>query len=743
MFKAFKGTLRKTGVAALTCLALAAPGLPAQPAASAAQTGGISAPLRQMEYLTRGPVAVKTDGGVFVSWRLLGTDPADIAFNVYRSGAKANAQPITSGTNFLDEAGSADSTYTVRAVVNGKEHPDSEAVSVWGANYLSVPLKKPDGGVTPDGVSYTYNANDASVGDVDGDGTYEIILKWDPSNSKDNSQDGYTGEVFVDAYKMDGTLLWRIAMGKNIRAGAHYTQFLVYDLDGDGKAEVAMKTADGTTDGTGKVIGDPAADYRNTKGRVLSGPEYLTIFEGATGKELATTQYDPPRGSITDWGDNYGNRVDRFLACIAYLDGQRPSLVMSRGYYTRTVLAAYNWRDRQLSQVWRFDSKDPGNSGYAGQGNHNLSVADVDGDGKDEIIFGGMTVDDNGKGLYTTGVGHGDALHVGDLNPDRPGLEVFKVMESSPYGAAVWDAGTGSIQWRANGTKDTGRGMSADIDPRYKGEEVWATSGVGLYSVDGTKISSTIPSVNFGIWWDGDLLRELLDDIRIDKWDYTNSKMVNLLTADGAASNNGTKATPSLQADLFGDWREEAVWRTADSSALRIYTTTAVTDTRIYTLMHDPVYRLGVAWQNIAYNQPPHPGFYIGDGMSAPPRPSIYVTMPASVDVQPDTLNLKSKGGKNSVTAYIGLPTDFNAADFSASTVSMSVYGGGTLPAQLSPVSAGEQDGNGANDIAVKFDREKLIEALAGQSGEVPLTVTGTLRSGQRFIGSDTVRVIH
>jgi len=615
--RSWKRTWQNAGLLMLSsALLVATLGLGSQQAAHAAEA-------RQMELLDRGVVAVKTGQGVFVSWRLFGNEGSNVSFNVYRDGKKVNTSPITNSTNLQDANGTSSSTYTVRAVVGGAEQAASAPVGVWGNNYLSVPLNVPAGGTTPDGVAYTYSANDASAGDLDGDGEYELIVKWDPSNSKDNSQSGYTGEVFIDAYKLNGTHLWRISLGKNIRAGAHYTQFMVYDLDGDGKAEVAMKTADGTKDGAGRVIGDAGKDYRNSNGYVLSGPEYLTVFNGETGAALSTVNYDPPRGNVSDWGDNYGNRVDRFLAAIAYLDGERPSLVMARGYYTRTVLVAYNWRDGRLTKQWTFDSNASGNSGYAGQGNHNLSVADVDGDGKDEIVYGAMAVDHNGAGLYTTGLKHGDAMHLSDLDPDRPGLEVFQVHETpSNAGVEFRDAGTGQLIWGVPTTRDVGRGMAADIDPRYRGVEVWADGA--LYTAQGQKIGTKLPSsTNFGIWWDGDLLRELLDSNRIDKWDYANSQTVNLLTASGVSSNNGTKSTPNLQADLLGDWREEVVWRTNDSSALRIYTTTDVTDKRIYTLMHDPVYRLGVAWQNVAYNQPPHTGFYLGDGMSAPPMPHI------------------------------------------------------------------------------------------------------------------------
>ena len=609
-------------------------------------TPAVTVLYRQAEYLDRALVAVKTDEGVYVGWKMLGTDPDDIAFNLYRDGVKVNAGPITGATNLLDKEGTASSVYLLKTVAaDGTEKTAAKEAAVWNRNYLAVPLKKPEGGVTPAGESYTYNANDTSIGDLDGDGTYELIVKWDPSNAHDNSQAGYTGNVYIDAYKLDGTRLWRIDLGKNIRAGAHYTQFLVYDFDGDGKSEVAFKTADGTTDGTGQIIGDAAADHRNSSGYVLEGPEYLTMFEGMTGKALATVPYDPPRGAVADWGDGYGNRVDRFLAAVAYLDGEHPSLIFSRGYYTRTVIVAYDYKDGQLTERWKFDSSDDEyGQAYEGQGDHNLSVGDVDGDGMDEITFGAMAIDDDGAPLYNTGLGHGDAGHLGDLDPTRPGLEFFNVHEhvDSPYGMDFRDAATGEVLWGVYTGVDTGRGMAADIDPNYPGEEVWASTITneqhipltGLYSAQGELISTSIPSsTNFGIWWDGDLSRELLDHVwdssigagvgKIDKWDYQTGTTVNLLTADGTLSNNGTKGTPNLQADLFGDWREEAVWRSADSSELRIYTTTDLTDVRLRTLMHDPIYRLGVAWQNVGYNQPPHTSFFLGTGMETPPAPRI------------------------------------------------------------------------------------------------------------------------
>jgi rhamnogalacturonan endolyase len=622
------------------------------PFAAGAAEGTTSARPRQAELLDRGVVAVKTDAGVFVSWRLLGDESYGAAFDVYRDGVKITAAPLAETTNFVDEGGLPSSVYTVRRLDEGdRKCPGTgtgatdkgcagDSATVWPGSYLSIPLTKPADGVTPAGEAYTYRANDASVGDLDGDGDYEIVLKWDPTNQKDNAQSGYTGEVFVDALQLDGTRLWRVALGRNIRAGAHYTQVMVYDFDGDGRAEVAMKTADGTTDARGKMIGDPAADYRNAAGYVLAGPEFLTMFDGRTGKALATIDYLPPRGVVGDWGDTYGNRVDRFLGGVAYLDGRRPSLVMSRGYYTRTVIAAWDWRNGAFTQRWVFDS-DVAGAQYRGQGNHQLSVADVDNDGKDEIVFGAMTLDDNGAVLYSTNLGHGDAMHVGDLDPERAGLEVFKVMESrtSPYGLAAWDAATGEILWGRFTGRDTGRGMSADIDPRHAGEEMWSSGGGGLNTAKGVLLSTTTPSsINFGIWWDGDLSRELLDHNfdavpragpgRIDKWDYEAGVAVPILTADGTFSNNDTKGNPALTGDILGDWREEAMWRSQDSTELRLYTTTNPTPHKLRTLMHDPTYRLAIAWQNVAYNQPPHPGFFLGTGMQAPPMPNIYIRRP-------------------------------------------------------------------------------------------------------------------
>jgi rhamnogalacturonan endolyase len=582
-------------------------------------------PPRQMEKLDRGVVAIHLgDGKVFVSWRLLGTDPVGIAFDVYRNSGdgefvKLTKEPLTKATCFVDKVDlSKPVEYRIASDVDRQTNTVSQRGLLAGAAaqaFIAIPLQ-----TLP-----SHTPGDGSVGDLDGDGEYEIIVKQE-QRPRDNSRKGTTGETKLEAYKLNGTLLWRINLGRNIREGAHYTQFLVYDFDGDGRAELLCKTADGTVDGTGAVIGDKDADHRNGDGYVLDGPEFLTVFEGRTGKALASVDYVPARGRVADWGDNSGNRVDRFLAGVAYLDGERPSAVFCRGYYTRAVLAAWDWRDGKLSRRWTFDSND--NRAYMGQGDHSLSVADVDGDGKDDIIYGACCIGSDGKGLYTTGLGHGDALHASDLDPARPGLEVFNIHERKPdAGVTFRDARTGKVIW-SKPSADVGRGLAADIDPRHKGYEFWA-SGQGLRGVWNTKgeeVSARKPrSCNFAIWWDGDPLRELLDRTTISKWNWVQETETTLLTATGCSSNNGTKATPCLSADILGDWREEIILRTSDNKELRIYTTTIPTDLRLPTLMHDSQYRVAVAWQNVGYNQPPHPSFFLGEGMKSPPRARIKV----------------------------------------------------------------------------------------------------------------------
>lgn len=741
----------------------------------------------RLEDLDRGLVAARTDGGVFLSWRLLaqevtGSSEAGLTgsdFVVYRDGVALAA--VTDSTSYLDPAGAAGSVYSVAALVDGVEQQPSDEVTPWADTFTDVPLDRPADGVTPAGEAYTYAANDMSVGDVDGDGTYELVVKWDPSNAKDVSQRGYTGPVFIDTYRTDGTLLHRVDLGVNIRAGAHYTQFLVYDLDGDGRAEMMLKTAPGTRtttyDSTGAVTAEsyvtmpqadvdagythdddyrmsaadyrehlvdvfqgwsehpevvagawpatlqealaldgveplPAMDYplsrqdaevvadhliddfaparssrnvlRDFEGFVLDGPEYLTVFDGATGAELETVPYAPGR---TDdgllWGDyamsriEPGNRVDRFLATVAYLDGERPSAVLARGYYTRTTLVAYDWDGEHLTQRWDVDSgwtpmsnpfddsphgvegTDPEFGTLTTQGFHSLSSADVDGDGRQEIVYGSATIDDDGQSLLYSSydvlppgsadpgalakLGHGDAMHVTDIDPDRPGLEIFTVHEGgayAPYGYALRDASTGEVLFGEYSGVDTGRGMIGDVEPGTRGVEVWAGSPVGetlgLQAADGTALGDAAPGTNMSILWQPDLTRQVVEGSGTQTpvvRDWATGEAV--LTATGTLTNNGTKGTPSLVADILGDWREELLVRTADSSAIRIYTSATVSQTKMYTLMHDPQYRAEVARQQTTYNQPSYVGFYLASGMTAQdwsrvPVPTV-VTEPSLV----------------------------------------------------------------------------------------------------------------
>ncbi|PRZ09553.1 hypothetical protein BCE75_102267 [Isoptericola sp. CG 20/1183] len=724
-----------------------------------------------LEDLDRGLVAASTSEGVFLSWRLLGdevtgsteTGMAGTGFAVYRDGRQIGT--VTDSTNYVDADGEATSRYVVAPLRdshpgkgeskgNGKSHvrwgERSEAVVPLADDHLDIPLNTPDDGVTPVGEEYTYAANDASVADLTGDGTYEVIVQWSPSNAKDVSQKGYTGREYLDAYTLDGEQLWRIDLGVNIRAGAHYTQFPVYDFDGDGRAEVMVKTAPGTKVTTYRD-GEPtreryvtipqddreagvthaddyrysAADYyehvvemfrdwtdypevtsgewpatleeafgiepqydyplsdadareladyfmdvyapersgrndlRTFEGFVISGPEYLSVFDGRSGRPMDTVDYEPARfDDGLRWGDyamsriEPGNRVDRFLAGVAYLDGETPSAVFARGYYTRSTIATYDWDGESLTQRWLVDSgwtpmsnpfndsphgvpgTDPEFGSITTQGFHSMSAADVDGDGKQEIVYGSATIDDDGSLLYSSfdelpegsanpgaqaGLGHGDAMHVTDIDPARPGLEIWTCHEGgawAPYGTAMRDAATGEVLFGAYSGRDTGRCMIGDVDTDVPGIEVWGSmpggsDGSGTLSATGERLSASTPGTNASVRWAADGSTQIIDGSgdatpRIVAGDGSVLK-----TLDGTRTNNGTKGNPSLVADVLGDWREEVLVRTEDSSALRVYLSTEVTDTKMYTLMHDPQYRVEVARQQTSYNQPSYPGFYL------------------------------------------------------------------------------------------------------------------------------------
>lgn len=589
------------------------------------------------EKLSRGLIGIPTEEGMYFSWRMTLEDAAGLQFDLYRSSnggaeVKLNKEPIDWTSDFLDRTVdyTVDNRWTLKATTG--------EVATWTRlkgeernPYLSIPICKPEDGEIA-GEPFTYTANDCSVGDLDGDGEYEIILKWSPSNSKRPPQRGFTGNTYLDAYKMDGTRLWRIDLGPNVRSGAATTNFLVFDFDGDGCAEICCKTGDGTVDGLGHRIGDAQVDWRTwdkkspTYGKIVNGPEYLTVFEGRTGKELDSKEYIPTRYPLDGWGgvggncgnDNTGGRSDRFTAGVAFLDGKTPSPVMVRGWYGRTVVAAWTFTNGALKHTWTFDSAAPGWETYSGMGNHSVTVADFDGDGCDEICVGAMTVDHDGKGLFTTGLRHGDALHAGRFIPSRQGMQVFGVHENEgdneivkrTPAVAMFDGATGEIIWQDGLGQDAGRGVAADIDPRYDGAECWCNIG-GLRRGDtGEIICNRKPdSCNFTIYWDADPLAELLDHVSISKWNWNAESTDLLLKAEGVVSNNGTKGNPCLSGDILGDWREEVIWPSEDQTELRIYSTTIPAVDRRATWMNDRQYRLAIAWQNVAYNQPPHPSF--------------------------------------------------------------------------------------------------------------------------------------
>ncbi len=712
-------------------------------------------PRPQLETLDRGLVAIATDAGIFLTWRLLieevtGYTESGLTsppFDVLRSGK--HIATVTDSTNYLDREGRAEDTYQV--VRQGSGEAGTPIYPMHSSPY-DLPLQKPAGGVCPDGSTYEYTANDMTVADVDGDGQYEFILKWDPTNSQDVSIPGYTGNCLVDCYKLDGRLLWRLDLGVNIRAGAHYTQIMAYDFNGDGKAEVSVKTAPGTKmttfcpDGSVKseafitmpqpgashtdnyvssnedfqahvkevfmqwhdrpevragqwpatleecfgierrypyplaardaaslvdYLFDVYAPLRSTRNRlrefrgfIYQGPEYLTMFAG-DGSELETIMFPFPR--VDDgllWGDYAWkriepcNRVDRFLSGVAYLDGCHPSLIVCRGYYTRAAIAAYDFTDC-FSLRWTVDSgfvalsnpfndeeggaehgSDPVYGSLAGQGNHSLSTADIDRDGRMEIIYGAAVIDDDGSLLYSSSgpmpdgtirkFGHGDAMHVGDFDPDRPGLEIFNVFEGGqwvPQAYALRDSETGEVLWGHRADGDLGRCMVGDIDPSRRGYSCWINQDLPVYDCQGNETDLVPLGTNMSIRWAGDGSTQVTDghiadsDFQTNDWSRRQPGIINdlthglMLVPEGTLTNNGTKGNPCLVADIWGDWREELLLRTEDSSAIRIYTNTEVTESKLFTLMHDEQYRCGVAWQNNCYNQPVYPKFYIGSDM--------------------------------------------------------------------------------------------------------------------------------
>lgn len=690
MFKKMKKNVRKAAIFSLVLAQVATCSVVA-PMLSASAFAG-SAIQRNMENLDRGTVAVKSDSGVFVSWRRQATEPADTQFTLYRNQEKIAEGAIT---NFEDKDGTAEDKYTV--VKNGETM--SKSVSVWKDGYLDIPLADPPVSdalmVNRNGIYYgEYAPGDSAVGDVDGDGEYEIIMLWNPSDAKDAASGGQTGKVYIDCYKLDGTQLWRIDMGYNIRAGAHDTQLMVADFNNDGKAELIVRTADGTTAADGTVVGNAeyGKDYESSwaaknGGKNLQGPLYLTAFEGATGKIIDTTDYylsnESGSNSVSlTFGDDFGNRSERYNATVGYTDGKTPSAIVGRGYYGpktggpgRTVVASYSLENNKLKMNWKFDTMEGNNAQYIGQGNHQIEAGDVDGDGMDEIFTGSLTLDHDGKVLWCTGYGHGDAMHLGDFDPENEGLEFMKVYEGTTdtpatqyggttpqkWGMTVQDAKTGKILQAHDGVKDTGRGMIGNIGYKDSYYVAWGAGSVGYWDNKATNVGDLKLAMNGRIYWDGDLQDELQDHVNITKWnDATNSVDTLLKQPEDVKSINGSKGNVNVQADFLGDWREELVGytvldtkteeipmkykvnpdnpaedntpkeidvvasRTTSKYALRVFTTTIPTEYNFYTLMHDDIYRNSAAAYNNCYNQPPHVSWYMNDKIEG----SKYTTQP-------------------------------------------------------------------------------------------------------------------
>ncbi len=646
---------------------------------------------RQMEELDRGLITVKTSSGVYISWRLLGTESLDNqAFDIYKNGALLVSTGAHDATNYVDKNGTASDNYQV---VPKGQSKDACPVSVpinFNRNargsyvnngtseynsftYFDIPINRPNDVTRADGKTSHYHntvnsdgavekeggANDAGVGDLDGDGDYEIILKWDPTDSKDSAGSDYTGYTYFDAYdytvgadgKAQSELLWRINLGVNVTSGQHFSPFMVYDFDGDGEAELAVKTAPGSTDSKGNYVTavgdtDEIKNADNTHvyvtegtqhGKNTTGPEYLTIFN-SDGEAVYTTDYIP-RGNLSDWGDSKANRSERYLAGVAYLDGVHPSLIMCRGYYAKAVVRAYDFDGETLTMRWEHNGITNDTSSLYGQGNHNLSVADIDNDGKDEVVYGSAALDDDGKIMGNTRLGHGDAMHVNDFNND--GIqEVFSVKEDkvgyANNAAHFRVASSGKTIWGKGASGDTGRGVMDNIDDEYAKTHLdalalaWSSSHANVFDLKGNELkahpaTSSRTMTNFLVFWDGDLSREILDDNQLTKY-HADTGYTTRFYDDGngyipGTSNNYSKHTPSLVADILGDWREEIIMPTGkgenDTPYLRVFVSTIPSNYRLTTLMHDSQYRCAIAWQNTAYNQPPHQSYYIGSAALA------------------------------------------------------------------------------------------------------------------------------
>ena len=642
---------------------------------------------REMEKLDRGLTAVKTSDGVYLSWRLwdsedtrYGSALEDVSFNIYRNDETEPIANVSYSTNYIDKT--IGKSYRVAPVVNGEEGEKCEAVSVRENSYIDIELNRPDAVTLPDGSTAEYISGDVSCGDLDGDGEYEVIVKWITGVSSSGMYyGGFNGPVLLDAYKLDGTRLWKqpINLGVNVYTDEHNTQFLVYDFDGDGHAEITCQTSAGSMDALGKYVSEVSADenvraidnsddYRDQDGRVLTGAELFTIFDGADGSAVDTIYYPIQRCDVSVFGDDNGNRATRFLADVSYLNGEKPYAVYWRGYYTkrddetvgRTGVFGASFDGKRLNAQYVFDTYDVANSIYAdgytgipaytngnekyiGQGNHNMTTADVDNDGKDEFISGALCfeVNDEDKLMpkWCSFRGHGDALHIGDYDPTHYGLEYFSVHEdgnntvtlpdetqkSLDYGMTLYDAATGEELFHVGAGSDTGSGLM--LNSGQGGYfQMSASTNVGTYIGTGDEYTKADIDAGrkFRVFWDGDLYDEMSANTDITDWN--GSEYVNIFTAEECIGVNPGGHAPVLQADLFGDWREEVIYPTTGYSRLRVFSTTIPTNYKIKTLMHDPIYRSAIAAEQTATNASPHVGFYMGEELFDEEIPEIKIT---------------------------------------------------------------------------------------------------------------------
>ena len=613
---------------------------------------------RQMETLNRGLIAMKVGSGVYTSWRIPGDEWYDVTYNLYRDGSL-----IAGGlevSNYSDAAGTASSTYQVAAVVDGKEQTRCDAVSVISSldgnshPYIEVPVVagKDDHG---NDMMTNYSVNDISVADLDGDGEYEYIVK----RFNGDFRKSVTAYTRFEAYKLDGTLMWYIDLGPNMINFNHVeSDCMAFDFDEDGKAEVVIRATDGTTfpkAGGGRyTMGDATVNYRTEAATQSTtyqtqGEEWLVLCDGETGQVLDSEIFDAVENNVAKgnglarvsaafwWNGNskaYGHRANKFYWGAPYLDGRHPSIYIGRGCYTNLHMCTWDVVGKKLVRRWTFATDDTSDPWY-GQGYHNFAIVDVDEDGRDEIVHGNCVVDEFGRRLSSTGLGHGDAQHYSDFDPFRKGQEGFRCLEDNP-GAVFVDATTNEmlIHWvRGN---DNGRCLAGKFTNQWPGAQLWTTDGhfwsATLSRGADQTVSSQAPGVtmNARIFWDGDMYEESFDyntrdaagnGIEMAVRKYGNSNPI--WVSEGCMTNNNTKGNPCIQADLFGDWREELVLRKADESGFRIYSTTMPTAFRNYSLMYDMAYRQGVYWQMSGYNQPPHVSYYLGEleGITLPPPP--------------------------------------------------------------------------------------------------------------------------